>query len=76
MDKINQIFTLIVGEKKFEIIKFLCENADESGFVKFTILQICEKTNSSKPTTINTIKLLEDKNILKRVKNGLYKFLI
>lgn len=76
MDKINQIFTLIVGEKKFEIIKFLCENADENGFVKFTILQICEKTNSSKPTTINTIKLLEDKNILKRVKNGLYKFLI
>lgn len=76
MDKINQIFTLIVGEKKFEIIKFLCENADENGFVKFTVLQICEKTNSSKPTTINTIKLLEDKNILKRVKNGLYKFLI
>lgn len=76
MDKFNQIFSLIVGEKKFQIIKFLCENADEDGFISLTILQICDQTNSSKPTVINTIKLLEQKSILKRIKNGFYKLLI
>lgn len=76
MNKFEQIFSLILGEKKFQIIKFLLQNADDDGFVKLTILQICKQTISSKPTVINTIKLLEDKGILKRVKNGLYKIIV
>ena len=69
-----EIFAQILGEKKTEIILFLAQNADENGFICIKISQICEQTNASKPTVIETIKLLESRKIFERVKNGIYRF--
>ena len=69
-----EIFAQILGEKKTEIILFLAQNADENGFICIKISQICEQTSASKPTVIETIKLLESRKIFERVKNGIYRF--
>ncbi len=70
----REIFGQILGEKKTEIILFLAQNADENGFISVKIADICVKTNASKPTAIETIKLLESRKIFERVKNGIYRF--
>lgn len=70
----EQIYKALLGEKKVEVINFLCELSDENGFIVIKILEICEKLNVSKPTVISTFKLLEEKKIFERVKNGVYRF--
>lgn len=70
----EQIYKALLGEKKIEIINLLCELSDENGFVMLKISEICEKLNVSKPTVISTFKLLEEKKIFERVKNGVYRF--
>ena len=70
----EQIYKALLGEKKVEIINLLCELSDENGFIMLKILDICEKLNVSKPTVISTFKLLEEKKIFERVKNGVYRF--
>ena len=70
----REIFGQILGEKKMEIILFLAQNADENGFITVKISDICEQTDASKPTVTQTIKLLENRKIFERVKNGIYRF--
>ena len=70
----REIFGQILGEKKMEIIFFLAQNADENGFITVKISDICERTDASKPTVTQTIKLLENRKIFERVKNGIYRF--
>ncbi|EKU10799.1 MarR family transcriptional regulator [Campylobacter showae] len=70
----REIFGQILGEKKMEIILFLAKNADENGFITVKISEICERTDASKPTVTQTIKLLENRKIFERVKNGIYRF--
>jgi len=70
----REIFGQILGEKKMEIILFLAKNADENGFITVKISDICEQTDASKPTVTQTIKLLENRKIFERVKNGIYRF--
>lgn len=70
----GKIYAAILGEKKVQIIKFLCDNAGEDGFIFIKISEICERLNVSKPTVTETIKLLESRKIFERVKNGLYRF--
>ena len=70
----REIVAQILGEKKTEIILFLAQNADENGFICVKISQICEQTSASKPTVIETIKLLESRKIFERIKNGIYRF--
>ena len=70
----EQIYKALLGEKKVEIINLLCELSDENGFIVLKISDICERLNVSKPTVISTFKLLEEKKILERVKNGVYRF--
>ena len=70
----REIFAQILGEKKTEIILFLAQNADENGFISVKISDICERTDASKPTVTQTIKLLENRKIFERVKNGIYRF--
>ena len=70
----REILAQILGEKKTEIILFLAQNADENGFICIKISQICEQTSASKPTVIETIKLLESRKIFERIKNGIYRF--
>ena len=70
----REIFAQILGEKKTEIILFLAQNTDENGFITVKISEICERTDASKPTVTQTIKLLENRKIFERVKNGIYRF--
>ena len=70
----REIFGQILGEKKIEIILFLAQNTDENGFITVKISDICERTDASKPTVTQTIKLLENRKIFERVKNGIYRF--
>ena len=70
----EQIYKVLLVEKKVEIINLLCELSDENGFIMLKISEICEKLNVSKPTVISTFKLLEEKKIFERVKNGVYRF--
>ena len=70
----REIFGQILGEKKMEIILFLAQNTDENGFITVKISDICEQTDASKPTVTQTIKLLENRKIFERVKNGIYRF--
>ena len=70
----REIFGQILGEKKMEIILFLAQNADENGFITVKISDICELTSASKPTVTQTIRLLENRKIFERVKNGSYRF--
>ena len=70
----REIFAQILGEKKMEIILFLAQNTDENGFITVKISEICERTDASKPTVTQTIKLLENRKIFERVKNGIYRF--
>ena len=70
----REIFGQILGEKKMEIILFLAQNTDENGFITVKILEICERTDASKPTVTQTIRLLENRKIFERVKNGIYRF--
>ena len=70
----REIFGQILGEKKMEIILFLAQNADENGFISVKISEICERTDASKPTVTQTIRLLENRKIFERVKNGIYRF--
>ena len=70
----REVFGQILGEKKMEIILFLAQNADENGFITVKISDICERTDASKPTVTQTIKLLENRKIFERVKNGIHRF--
>ena len=70
----REIFGQILGEKKMEIILFLAQNTDENGFICIKISEICEQTDASKPTVTQTIRLLENRKIFERVKNGIYRF--
>lgn len=70
----EQIYKALLGGKKAEIINLLCELSDENGFIVLKISDICEKLNVSKPTVISTFKLLEERKIFERVKNGVYRF--
>ncbi|WP_314351162.1 replication/maintenance protein RepL [Campylobacter showae] len=70
----REIFGQILGEKKMEIILFLAQNTDENGFICIKISEICEWTSASKPTVTQTIRLLENRKIFERVKNGIYRF--
>ncbi|AHE95012.1 winged helix-turn-helix transcriptional regulator [Campylobacter fetus] len=80
MDKYNfkfniltKLFKKILGEKKTLIMELLVENMDEKYLVKYTIKEICDELEVSKPTVIQTFKLLEEKGVLTKIKNGLYR---
>ncbi|TEY03187.1 replication/maintenance protein RepL [Campylobacter sp. US33a] len=72
-EKILCLCKEILGKKRFELLQFLCENADENGFIFIKISELEEKLNQSKPTIIATFKFLEEKKLFKRLKNGLYQ---
>ncbi|EKO8559212.1 replication/maintenance protein RepL [Campylobacter jejuni] len=74
--KFEKLIQEIFGKKRFELLKFLCENADENGFIMIKISELEEKLHQSKPTIIATFKFLEEKKLFKRLKNGFYQLKI
>ncbi|VYS88414.1 ArsR family transcriptional regulator [Campylobacter ureolyticus] len=75
MSNINslEIYKKILGDKKVSVIEFLAKNYDKNGFITLSVNEICTLTNTSKPTVIQTLKLLDEKFVLKKIKNGVYK---
>ncbi|EMS7473046.1 replication/maintenance protein RepL [Campylobacter jejuni] len=71
--KFENLIREILGKKRFELLKFLCENTDENGFIMIKISDLEEKLHQSKPTIIATFKFLEEKKLFKRLKNGFYQ---
>ncbi|EAI2139143.1 ArsR family transcriptional regulator [Campylobacter jejuni] len=74
--KFEKLIQEILEKKRFELLKFLCENADKNGFIMIKISELEEKLNQSKPTIIATFKFLEEKKLFKRLKNGFYQLKI
>ena len=74
--KIELLCEGIFGKKRFEVFKFLCEKADSNGFVFTTIENLMKELDTSKPTILSAFKLLEEKKLLKKLKNGLYELRI
>ena len=74
--KIENLMREILGKKRFELLQFLCENADENGFVMIKISELEARLNQSKPTIIATFKFLEEKKLFKKLKNGFYQLCI
>ncbi|EAI3912451.1 DeoR family transcriptional regulator [Campylobacter lari] len=75
-EKFKKILEKIHGKKRLEIIEFLALNSDDDNFVFISIEELCKRLNISKPTIINTFKFLEEKKVLEKLKNGLYKLKI
>ncbi|WP_180383840.1 replication/maintenance protein RepL [Campylobacter vicugnae] len=76
MENINlykSIMCTIIGAKKSQIIEFIISNLDDDKRFKYTIKELCDELNISKPTAIETINLLLEKRVLKKIKNGLYQ---
>ncbi|MFQ6342835.1 ArsR family transcriptional regulator [Campylobacter sp. VTCC 70190] len=69
----EKILPKLLGVKRFELIKYFCENADEYGFVSVKIKELEGLLNQSKPTIIATLNFLEQKKLLKKLKNGFYQ---
>lgn len=67
------VYKAILGDKKFDVIEYIVANADEFGLFMKTITNVCLELDISKPTVIETFKLLESKNVLVKIKNGVYK---
>ncbi len=72
-DRLKELCSKLLGEKKFELLKALCEKADENFFIFCKIDDLVKECGISKPTIIATFKLLEEKKLLTKLKNGLYK---
>ncbi|ARR01250.1 MULTISPECIES: replication/maintenance protein RepL [Campylobacter] len=73
MELYKSIVSMILGEKKSEIIEFIANNLDDDKRFKYTIKELCDELNISKPTAIETINLLTQKRVIKKIKNGVYQ---
>ena len=54
----KSIMCAIIGAKKSQIIEFIISNLDDDKRFKYTIKELCDELNISKPTAIETINLL------------------
>lgn len=62
-----------IGGKRVQIIEHIFNNINENSEFIGTYDEITSTLNSSKPTVVNTFKVLIEDGILERVKNGHYK---
>ncbi|WP_279061631.1 replication/maintenance protein RepL [Campylobacter lanienae] len=69
----KSVISMILGDKKSAIIEFIIDNLDDDKRFKYTIKELCATLNISKPTAIDTINLLTQKRVIKKIKNGLYQ---
>lgn len=62
-----------IGGKRVQIIEHIFSNINDNSEFIGTYDEITSTLNSSKPTVVNTFKVLLEDGILERVKNGHYK---
>lgn len=71
---LSEIIRLIdkLGNKKMKIVKYILENIDKSTNSMFsTTRELAEKTNTSLQTVTQTLKILEEAQIIQRRTGGL-----
>ncbi len=68
-----KMLSYLYGQKKVEILKYLCQNIDEELLFRGTYKDIMEATNASKPTVVSLFRDLKNIHLLKKEKNGLYR---
>ena len=61
-----------LGNKKFKIAIYICENIDRDGYFIGTIKQICKATECSYQTVQQTLSILIECNFMKRISPGAY----
>lgn len=62
----------IIGNKKIKVLNWLLENKNSQNQILGTQREIAEKTKVSTPVVTETMGMLIDTNLLKKVRNGLY----
>lgn len=62
----------IIGNKKIKVLNWLLENKNSQNQILGTQREIAEKTNVSTPVVTETMGMLIQTNLLKKVRNGLY----
>lgn len=75
LDSKNSLIKILktIGGKRVQIIEHIFNNINEDNQFIGTYDDITTKLNASKPTVVNTFKVLMEDGILTRVKNGQYK---
>ena len=64
----------VIGNKKIQIMSWLLENRNEKdNYIYATQRMIAEETNSSLPTVTETVTLMQEQNVLIRIRNGVYQ---
>jgi DNA-binding transcriptional ArsR family regulator len=62
------------GDHQCKVIATLIRRRDMANFVYMTIAEIAEKAKVSRKTVTRTLKALEDKNFIHRIRNGKLMF--
>lgn len=77
LDSKNTLLKILktIGGKRVQIIEYIFNHLDEKNRFIGTYDEITTNLNASKPTVVNTFKVLIEDGILSRVKNGEYELL-
>lgn len=62
-----------LGNKKIEVLSYLLENKDSNNCLNMTNVEIAENINVSRKTVVETIKILQDANLVRK-KHSLLMF--
>jgi len=62
------------GEDRARVIATLIRKRDAANFIHLTVSEIAAKSNVSTKTVHRTLKALEDKNFIHRIRNGRLMF--
>lgn len=62
-----------IGGRRVEVIEYIINHLDGDLIFHGTYDEVAEALNASKTTVVNTFQVMLERNVLTRVKNGVYK---
>src|SRR5699024_11341957 len=63
----------MIGNQKIRVAMFIMENINKENALIMTYRVIAEKTNTSLQTVSETMKALQESNLLSKIRNGYYR---
>src|SRR5699024_9818623 len=63
----------MIGNQKIRVAMFIMENINKENELIMTYRVIAEKTNTSLQTVSETMKTLQESNLLSKIRNGYYR---
>src|SRR5699024_12086169 len=63
----------MIGNQKIRVAMFIMENINKENELIMTYRVIAEKTNTSLQTVSETMKALQESNLLSKIRNGYYR---